>query len=75
MKPFWEPALAALQEIAHEPVAPLDELRNLQKQLATAIYLVETNQLSTMTEQERIDHASRFGPGAFVVGDYVIKKR
>lgn len=72
---FYEPALEVLQDLAREPVATIEELRKLQTQLSNVIVMIEKNELVTMTEQERIDHASRFGPGAFVVGEFVIKRR
>lgn len=74
-QPFWKPGLDAFQQIAREPIAPADELRLLQRQLAIAIEMVERGDVAPMTELERINHASRFGPGAFVIGDFVITRR
>ncbi len=74
-EPFWKPCLDILQQLAREPVAPIDELRMLQRQLEAAISMVESGKLVPMSEAERIEHASRFGAGAFVIGDFVITKR
>lgn len=71
---FWQRGLDALQQLAREPVATADEMRELQKQLEMAIAMVERGDLVPMSERERIESASRFGVGAFVIGDFVITK-
>ena len=73
--PFWKHGLDVLQQIAREPVAPVDELRMLQRQIEVAVGMVERGDLVPMSEQERIENASRFGVGAFVIGDFVITRR
>lgn len=72
---FGQDALETLQELAREPVGSIDELKRLQRQIQSAILLIESGDMVSMTEQERLEHANRFGPGAFVVGDFVITKR
>lgn len=73
--PFWKPALDTLQQIAREPVPTVDELRLLQRQIQSAIEMVERGELIPMMEQERNKHTGRFGVGVFLVGDFVIKRR
>jgi hypothetical protein len=72
---FWQRGLDSLQQIVREPVAPADELKKLQRQLEVAIGMVERGDLKPMSEQERIEHASRFGVGAFIIGDFVIRRK
>ena len=52
----------------------LDELRELRRQVSLAISIVEANLLIDMSAKEIQDHANRFGPGDFIVGDFVIRK-
>lgn len=75
MNDFWKPALEVLQDLAAEPMAEVEELESLKRQIDIAIALIKCGATVPMSEQERTDHASRFGPGAFVVGDFVIARR
>jgi indole-3-glycerol phosphate synthase len=58
-----------------EPVPSADELNKLQRQLETAIEMVERGDIVIMSERERIEHIRRFGVDAFLIGDFVITRR
>lgn len=55
--------------------SPLVELKLLQRQVESAISMYQAGDFVPMTEQEKTEHASRFGAETFVIGDFVITKR
>lgn len=75
MKPFWKPALETLQDLAAEPTPSLEELRLLLQQIERMVAMIEHGELKPMAYEERLEHRSRYGRGAFVVGGFVITKR
>jgi len=73
--PFYRHALAVLQDISTEPCGSVEELKRLRNAIDMAIGEIESGRMIEMSEVERLKHAIRFGPGAFVIGEFVITKR
>lgn len=73
-EPFYKKALECLQQLSNDPIATVDELINLKRQIDIAITLIENGELIPMSEAERLNHANRFGKCSFIVGDYIIRR-
>jgi hypothetical protein len=53
----------------------LQELQLLKRQLQSAIEIEQSQQMKQMTEKEVREHVEKYGHGAFLIGDFVIKRR
>lgn len=72
---FYDHPLRVIGQLANESVGTLEDLQRLKAQVDSALSMVEQEQVVAMTDEEMREHANRFGPGAFVLGPFVVRRR